>query len=84
MAAAVERTPGGRVLILDNRTAAGASMAVQQLYRQASFVACPAGDTPESERVYHALQQGAVPLLPTAFQPPAIADWSLIATIGNP
>ena len=44
--------------------------------RDAVFTLCPAGDTPESNRIYQAVQRGSIPLVDTSFQGPPIATWS--------
>ena len=46
---------------------------------RASYTLCPPGDTPESQRIYHAISQGSVPLLDDSFQRPSIVNWSTLS-----
>ena len=61
-------------MTLTNRSAKG--MAHASMYARSNYTLCPAGDTPESRRIYHALEHGSVPLLPRSFHPPPMANWS--------
>eukprot|EP00965_Chrysotila_dentata_P262792 6214675-Pleurochrysis_carterae.AAC.3 len=71
---ALQRT-NGSVLLLRSR-AHGINASSLDVMRQAVYTLCPEGDTPDSERIYHALSRGSVPVLNSAFQPPGFADWS--------
>lgn len=66
--------PGARVVSLLNRSESNGDL--RELMRDATFTLCPAGDTPESERIYQAIARGSIPLLDEQFQPPPLAAWS--------
>ena len=72
--AALNKTRGSRVILLTSRRKVNSS--VLQLMKDAEFTLCPEGDTPESERIYHSLEHGSIPLVAASFQPPAMANWS--------
>lgn len=76
--AAAARTPGVRLRLLSTRQ--------HNLSRRADLVAlmedsvytlCPSGDTPESQRIYQAIQRGSVPLVTDRFEFPFAphVDW---------
>ena len=57
-----------------------AADSVLQLMQDAVYTLCPEGDTPDSERIYHAISHGSIPVLNDAFQPPPLVDWSTLST----
>ena len=81
---ALRRTPGWQIIPIHSRDV-GVRFDANQTFssrdsrlapmKRAVFTLCPAGDTPESERIYHAISQGSIPLLDPRFQRPGIVDW---------
>ena len=51
----------------------------RSLMSRARFTLCPPGDTPESERIYQALQHGSIPLVNDRFSGPPFINWSLVS-----
>lgn len=51
----------------------------RSLMARAKFTVCPPGDTPESERIYQALQHGSIPLVNDRFNGPPFVNWSAIS-----
>ena len=85
--AALRRTPGSKVVEINishpgvsneifkaNLTFKSEDPRLRPMAR-ANFTLCPPGDTPESERIYHAISQGSIPIIGPAFQRPSIIDW---------
>lgn len=62
-----------------NRGKGVRSADVYRTMADATYTLCPAGDAPDSPRVYSALAHGSVPLLDPATQPPPLLNWSLIS-----
>jgi len=74
--AAAARTPGVHVVNLTSRAHTQSAMSTKELMRDAVFTICPSGDTPESQRIYQAVQRGSVPLVTNRFQFPfGNVDW---------
>lgn len=75
--AAAARTGGVVVRLLASRSHNLSKVADKELMRDAVYTLCPSGDTPESQRVYQAIQRGSVPLVTDRFQFPFApsADW---------
>ena len=80
--AALNNTPGASLVLLDGRRRRLHDASLTGLMRDANYTLCPTGDTPESERIYQALEAGSIPLLDhgigqrDGFQGPAFANWS--------
>jgi hypothetical protein len=80
--AALNNTPGARLVLLDGKRRRLHDASLTDLMRDANYTLCPTGDTPESERIYQALEAGSIPLLDhgigqrDGFQAPAFANWS--------
>ena len=70
---ALRFVPGSRVISLHNRSEDNEGM--RELMREATFTLCPAGDVPDSPRIYQAIARGSIPLLDAQFQPPPLAAW---------
>ena len=71
--AALNKTRGSRIVLLERRTFAPYLL---DLMRDANYTLCPEGDTPESERIYQALERGSIPIVASKFQPVPVANWS--------
>ncbi len=82
---AAARTPGAELVLLSRAglRAAGGRAALaraREAMRDAAFTLCPAGDTPESSRIYEALARGSVPLVDASFRGPRVVpDWGAIS-----
>ena len=55
------------------------SARVRSLMARSRFTLCPPGDTPESERIYQALQHGSIPLVNNRFNGPPFINWSSVS-----
>jgi hypothetical protein len=67
------RTQVGR---LDSRVLKAQQATKLDVYSDSTYVFCPPGDTPESERIYSALARGAIPLVHPTIHLPDVADWA--------
>ena len=69
-----------RVLVLTNISHdAAAADSLVGMHADASFTLCPQGDTPESQRIYQALQHGSIPLVNERFRGPRFIDWGAVS-----
>ena len=75
---ALVHTPGSRHVRLSNRSEIDTQQdgeALLDLMRDAVFTLCPAGDAPDSPRIYQAIARGSIPLVDSSFQRPSLAAW---------
>lgn len=76
--AAAARTPGVRLRLLASRQHNASRRAdLISLMEESVYTLCPSGDTPESQRIYQAIQRGSVPLVTDRFEFPFAphVDW---------
>tara|TARA_B110001452_G_scaffold130686_1_gene108564 strand:- start:150 stop:1424 length:1275 start_codon:yes stop_codon:yes gene_type:complete len=87
---ALNRTPGARLELLNRDAACSGSSNCRaplessrlmqssrlEAMRDAVYTVCPAGDAPDSPRIYQALAAGSVPLIERDLQVVGFADWS--------
>ena len=87
---ALNRTPGARLELLNRDAACSGSSNCRaplessrlmqssrlEAMRDAMYTVCPAGDAPDSPRIYQALAAGSVPLIERDLQVVGFADWS--------
>jgi hypothetical protein len=75
-----ERAGFPRMLLADRASSSSCAalmLLVPPRFATCSYTICPSGDTPESQRIYQAVQRGSVPLVTDRFQLPfgQHADW---------
>lgn len=73
IAKAVRNTPGGEVIEYHNRSHTTID------FTRYEFVACPPGDSPESQRIMQAIVHGAIPLVNKAMYRFPFFDWANIS-----
>ena len=73
--------PRGTAIRTPRGIGVNASDALAMMY-ESTYTLCPAGDAPDSPRVYSALARGSIPLVDPKTSLPPLADWNeLSATI---
>ena len=73
VARAVNNTPGGEVIVFTNRQHRTVDLSVYEC------VACPPGDTPESQRIIQAIVHGSIPLISSRMYRYPFFDWASIS-----